>query len=49
MHSEITHDLKWWNLQVTIYKRIKIKIKKILENKSTGMQEESIGTYFIPI
>lgn len=45
MHSEITHDLKWWNLQVTIYKKIKI----ILENKSTGMQEESIGTYFIPI
>lgn len=34
-------DLKWWNLQVTI-------LKKIL-NKSTGMQEESIGTYFIPI
>lgn len=48
MHSEITHDLKWWNLQVTIYKKKKLK-KKILENKSTGMQEESIGTYFIPI
>lgn len=47
MHSEITHDLKWWNLQVTIYK--KKKKLKILENKSTGMQEESIGTYFIPI
>lgn len=47
MHSEITHDLKWWNLQVTIY--IKKQKKKKLENKSTGMQEESIGTYFIPI